>query len=73
MIQGDVLIHPAQVTELEWTPIFDGDPETAIKTRRKMLNQLEVDGTTEVTCHFTKPGFGRIVRTDGKRYWQVGD
>ena len=72
LIQGDVLIHPAQVTEEGWTPLFDGDPETAIATRRRLLDQLEADGTTVVSCHFTKPGFGRIVRTKGKRYWQVG-
>lgn len=72
LIQGDVLIHPAQVTEEDWTPLFDGDPETAIPTRRRLLDQLEADGTTVVSCHFTKPGFGRIVRTEGKRYWRVG-
>ncbi len=72
LIQGDVLIHPAQVTEEDWTPLFDGDPETAIQTRRQLLDQLEADGTTVVSCHFTKPGFGRIVRTEGKRHWRVG-
>ena len=72
LIQGDVLIHPAQVTEEGWTPLFDGDPEAAVATRRRLLDQLEADGTTVVSCHFTKPGFGRIVRTKGKRYWQVG-
>ena len=72
LIQGDVLIHPAQVTEEAWTPLFDGDPETAIQTRRRLLDELEADGTTVVSCHFTKPGFGRIVRAEGKRYWQVG-
>lgn len=73
LIQGDVLIHPAQVTEEDWTPLFDGDPETAIKTRRQLLDQLEAEATMVISCHFTKPGFGRIVRTEGKRYWQVGD
>ena len=72
LIQGDVLIHPAQVTEEDWAPLFDGDPETAIRTRRRLLDQLEADGTTVVSCHFTKPGFGRIVRTEDKRYWRVG-
>ena len=72
LIQGDVLIHPAQVTEDEWTPLFDVDPAPAIETRRRLLDQLEVDGTTVVSCHFPKPGFGRIVRAEGRRYWQVG-
>ena len=72
LIQGDVLIHPAQVTEVNWTPLFDGDPDLAIQTRRKLLDELEKDGTPVVSCHFPAPGFGRISRENGRRYWQVG-
>ena len=72
LIQGDVLIHPAQVTEEHWTPIFDGDPALAALTRHKMLDELEADGTPVVCCHFPAPGFGRIVRLEGRRYWQAG-
>ena len=71
-IQGDVLIHPAQVTEEAWNSRFDADWDTATATRRKMLDQVEADGTTVVSCHFPLPGFGRVVRSQGKRYWQVG-
>ena len=71
-IQGDVLIHPAQVTEEDWNSRFDADWDTATATRRKMLDQVETDGTTVVSCHFPMPGFGRLVRSQGKRYWQVG-
>ena len=72
LIQGDVLIHPAQVTEESWTPLFDTDPEVAIQTRRKLLEELEADSTTVISCHFPAPGFGRVVRYQGKRYWHVG-
>ena len=72
LIQGDALIHRAQVTEEHWTPPFDGDPETAIQTRRQLLDQPRADGTTVVSCHFTKPGFGRIVRNESMRYRPVG-
>ena len=41
LIQGDVLIHPTQVTEEHWTRIFDGDPALAALTRYKMLDELE--------------------------------
>ena len=71
-IQGDVVIHPAQVTEEDWCPKFDGDWDTAILTRRKFLDQVEADNITVVSCHFPAPGFGRVVRQDGKRYWQAG-
>ena len=72
LIQGDVFIHPAQVTEEDWSPTFDGDPEVATRTRRKLLGQLESEGTPVVSCHFPLPGFGRVVSFEGKRYWQVG-
>lgn len=72
LIQGDVLIHPAQVTETGWSPLFDGDFDLATDTRRKLLDQMEADGTTVISCHFPAPGFGKVVRYEGKRYWQVG-
>ena len=72
LIQGDVLIHPAQVTQEDWCPTFDADSVTATLTRRKVLDQVEADSTTVVSCHFPAPGFGRVVRQDGKRYWQAG-
>ena len=72
LIQGDVLIHPAQITEPSWTPLFDGDAETAEATRRELLDRLEASGDTVVSCHFTKPGFGRIVSVEGRRYWRAG-
>ena len=72
LIQGDVLIHPAQITEPSWTPLFDGDAETAEATRRTLLDRLEASGDTVVSCHFTKPGFGQIVSVEGRRYWRAG-
>lgn len=71
-IQGDVLIHPAQVTEEDWNAMVEADCVTATLTRRKVLDQVEADSTTVVSCHFPAPGFGRVVRREGKRYWQVG-
>ena len=71
-IQGDVLIHPAQVTQEDWCPMFDADCVTATLTRRKILDQVEADSTIVVSCHFPAPGFGRVVRQEGKRYWQAG-
>ncbi|MCH7652738.1 MAG: MBL fold metallo-hydrolase [Chloroflexi bacterium] len=72
VIQGDVLIHPAQVTETEWTPLFDNDADVAISTRRRLLDEWESEGTPIISCHFPAPGLGRVVRFEGRRYWQVG-
>ena len=72
LIQGDVFIHPAQITEEDWSPLFDGDSKVATATRGKVLDQVESDGTPMISCHFPAPGFGQVVRYQGKRYWQAG-
>ncbi len=72
LIQGDVLVHPAQVTEDDWNCHFDFDWPLSTETRRKMLADVEAQGTRVISCHFPAPGFGKVVRREGKRYWQVG-
>ena len=72
LIQGDVLVHPAQVTEDDWNCHFDYDWPVAIETRRKILAQVETDGTPVISCHFPAPGFGKVTRHEGRRYWQAG-
>ena len=72
LIQCDVFIHPAQVTEEDWSPLFDNDPDVATATRGKVLDQVEADGTPMISCHFPLPGFGRVIRYEGKRCWQAG-
>ena len=72
LIQGDVLVHPAQVTEDDWNCIFDYDWPLSTETRRRMLDDVEAQGTPVISCHFPAPGFGRVRRKEGRRYWQVG-
>ena len=72
LIQGDVLVHPAQVTEDDWNCHFDHDWPQSTETRRKMLDQVETHGTPVISCHFPAPGFGKVSRREGRRYWQVG-
>ena len=72
LIQGDVLVHPAQVTEDDWSCIFDYDWPLSTETRRKMLADVEAQGTPVISCHFPAPGFGTVRRKEGRRYWQVG-
>ena len=72
LIQGDVLVHPAQVTEDDWNCHFDYDWPLSTETRRKMLDDVEAQGTPVISCHFPAPGFGTVRRHEGRRYWQVG-
>lgn len=70
VIIGDVCHHPAQVTE-GWSPVFDMNPVLSAQSREKLLQRIEADRMTVIAGHFPHPGFGRIVRTEGKRYWRA--
>ena len=70
MILGDAAHHPVQVQEADWSPFVDVDPDHARRTRRPLMDRLEREGLLVVAGHFPAPGFGRVVRVDGKRVWQ---
>jgi glyoxylase-like metal-dependent hydrolase (beta-lactamase superfamily II) len=70
LLIADALLHPAQVTEPDWISMFDTDPEQERRTRHELLNQLEAEALVFSASHFPEPAFGRIVREDGRRYWQ---
>ncbi len=71
LIVGDAVVTPAQVTEPDWVFSFDSDGPAAVATRKQVLDRLEAEGMTLVQCHFPSPGYGRIVRLEGRRYWQA--
>ena len=71
LILGDVANHPAQVEEVEWSPIFDGDAEAAAHTRRGVMERLEQGGDLVAAGHFPHPGFGHIVRLEGRRIFRA--
>jgi len=66
---ADALLHPAQITEPDWSSMFDMDPERERETRRRLLDELEATQTLFAASHFPDPAFGRIVREEGRRYW----
>lgn len=70
ILWGDAIVHPAQVTEPDWGFAFDMDGTRASRTRRQLLERVEAEGMTVAACHFPTPGFGRLVRLEGRRYWQ---
>jgi len=69
VILGDVAHTPVQVTT-NWSGVFDVDPEQAARTREQLFARIADEGHTLVAGHFPFPGFGRVVRVDGKRYWR---
>lgn len=71
LIWADAFLHPAQVTEPDWAPVYDSDGALASQTRHRLLERIEAEGMTVAACHFPGPGFGQIVRLEGRRYWQA--
>ena len=70
LIWGDIAHSPAQVHEPDWVSRADMNPEQTRITRRALMERLERDGTIVGAGHFPAPGFGKIVRLAGRRYWQ---
>jgi glyoxylase-like metal-dependent hydrolase (beta-lactamase superfamily II) len=69
VLVADALLHPAQVTEPDWSSMFDMDPERDRETRRRLLDELEAQHTLFAASHFPDPAFGRVIREDDRRYW----
>ena len=69
LIMGDVFHNPAQVTETDWVLSFDEDPALAVQTRKNMVDRAELENVPMAICHTS--GFGRVVRVEGLRYWQM--
>ena len=68
-IMGDVFHGPTQVTETDWKFSFDMDGDQGIATRTAMIERAESEDAIIAICHHG--GFGRIVRAEGRRYWQL--
>ena len=69
-ILGDVAHSPAQAQYTDWSPSFDTDKDLSRQTRHGIVNMLEEDGLPVSAGHFPGNGFGKLVRTDGRRIWQ---
>ena len=71
LLWGDVAHHPVQIAQPEESPIFDMDGGLAATTRGQVIDRIEAEGLTAAAGHFAAPGFGRVVRLEGKRYFQA--
>ena len=70
VIMGDAAVHPAQVTEVDWCFGFESDQVLATRTRTQLFDRIEAEDAALIACHFPAPGFGRLVRVEGRRYWE---
>ena len=71
LVLGDVLHNTSQIQQTHWASRADIIPEQAIATRESLLDRLESEGIPVAAVHLPAPGFGKIVRLQGRRYWQA--
>lgn len=71
LVLGDALHNPAQIEQTDWVSRADIDPEQTRRTRRSLVERLEREGLVVAAGHFPAPGFGKIVRLEGRRCWQA--
>jgi len=71
LVLGDAAHNPVQLQETDWVSRADMDPELTRHTRRILMERLEREEIIVAAGHFKAPGFGKVVRLQGRRYWQV--
>jgi glyoxylase-like metal-dependent hydrolase (beta-lactamase superfamily II) len=71
IILGDLVGTPAQISEAERPYGGDADVALGIASRAKALDMAEREGMVVLGPHLSKPGWGRVVRFQGRRYWQA--
>ena len=70
-ILGDAISCPVQLTETEWSGLGDVDPKLARQSQETVAREFE-DGETLVgAAHFPGLQFGRVVVSEGRRYWEA--
>jgi glyoxylase-like metal-dependent hydrolase (beta-lactamase superfamily II) len=70
LVLGDAAHSPAQIEEPDWVSRADMDPDLTRQTRKALIDRLEREKILVAAGHFEAPGFGRIVRLEGRRYWR---
>ncbi len=63
VVLGDALTHPIiSFAHPEWRPATDQEPDKAVATRKRLLDQLATTGATVLGYHLPAPGLGKVVR-----------
>ena len=69
-VLGDAISCPVQLEETEWSGMGDMDPKLARRTQEAVAQEIEGSGALLATSHFPGLTFGRVLRGEGRRYWQ---
>ncbi len=69
-ILGDAVSCPAQLEEPEWSGLGDLDPKLARRSQEAVAREVEGTGALVGASHFPGLQFGRVLRGEGRRYWE---
>ena len=72
LLLGDVAHHAVELTETEWSPLYDIDRSLAARSRKAVVEQAARRNAYVAGAHFAAvdPAFGRIVEFEGRRVWR---
>ena len=71
LLVGDILGSPMQATETEFGYSPDWNGPMGIKARNDILDKAERDKAVVIGSHLSYPGWGRMIRWEGRRYWKA--
>ena len=71
VIAGDVLNSPIYLTEPERPFGSDADIPLGIRTRVELVERIETEGWRVAAAHFPQPGWGDVVRIEGRRWFRA--
>lgn len=70
ILLGDIAVHPALLDRPHWQYVFDLDPEVAIATRERLIEELVESDVLAVCGHYPHGGIGSIRRRDRRVVWE---
>src|SRR5207245_7661204 len=70
-ILGDAISCPVQLEEPEWSGMGDMDPKLARASQEAVAKEAEGSGALVGASHFPGLTFGRVLRGEGRRYWEA--
>lgn len=72
VISGDVVNSPVYVSQPQLPFPSDADHALGIRTRLALMERIEGNGLRLASAHFPEPGWGGVVRIDGRRWFAPG-
>ena len=70
LVVGDAITHPLiSLEHPEWQPRMDMEKDTAVQTRKRLLDMTSSDRMLVAAYHIPFPGVGRIARSGSGYRW----